>query len=160
MHSDMQALRTKVLYIDPKDLHLDDENVFAVHPKKANWLSHFQPESFDKAVIQGVPSADMNALMFFYIAQSVKESGIIEVFVQQPITVMQALDAEEIEANAKLAGLIDIQQSDYEKWTREGDKDVKYSTVKLSMIRPKKLKSHDDVEVTKTTSIGVKKIAK
>jgi hypothetical protein len=72
---------------------------------------------------------------------------------------MQSLDAGEIEANAKLAGLTDVQQSDYEKWVTQGDKDVKLSTIKLSMIRPEKVELTNETS-TVTVKTGVKKLIK
>jgi hypothetical protein len=64
-----------------------------------------------------------------------KPNSIVEVFVDQPISVMQALDASEIEANAKLAGFVDIQQHEIEYFVKDGDKDIKIKTLKMSMVR-------------------------
>ena len=154
--------REKVLYIDSKDDHLDDTNAFCVHPLKTGWLGLIQKESFDRAVILNVPSTNIKAISLFNIAQAVKENGIVEVYVDQPISVMQSLDASEIEASAKLAGLTDIKQSDFEKWTREGDKDVKTSTIKITMLRPERvvMLNEKSITTTKTTVTGVKKLVK
>ncbi len=51
---------------------------------------------------------------------------------------MQALDASEIEANAKLAGFVDIQQHEIEYFVKDGDKDIKIKSLKVSMVRSDK----------------------
>lgn len=156
----MQA-REKVLYIDSKDFHLEDANAFCVHPSKTAWLSYVKNESFDRAVIQNVPSGLIKPLRLFNIAQTVKQNGIVEIYVDQPISVMQSLDASEIEASAKLAGLNDIKQCDFEKWTKEGEQDVKTSTIKLTMLRPEKVEMTEKlVKTNPTTSVGIKKVVK
>jgi hypothetical protein len=134
----------KVLYIDPVDLHLDEENVFGIHPAKLSWLSSFNKDTFDSAVIQNVPVSTLNSLAFFQMGQALKVNSVVDVYVDQPISVMQSLDAGEIEANAKLAGFSDFQQSDYEKWVKKDGKDFKFSTIKISMIRPAKVKNSTD----------------
>ncbi len=137
----MKSSSNRVLYIDPKDQHLTEENIFAIHPNKINWLASMQKETFDKAVIQNVPSAGLTSIGFFNISQTIKQGGVVEVYVSQPISVMQSLDASEIEANAKLAGFVDIKQSEYEKFVKDGEKDVKFSTIKVTMVRQEKVVS-------------------
>jgi len=134
-----QKSEQKFLYVDPKDLRLDDEDSFSVHPSKLSWLSSFENAIFDTAIIRNVPSSSLKSLCFFYIAKVVKPNGIVDVYVDQPISVMQSLDASEIEANAKLAGFVDFQQLNYEKWVREADGDKKFSTIRITMIRPEKI---------------------
>jgi len=90
-------------------------------------------------LIRNTPSANIKSLGFFYLAKALKPNSLLEIYVDQPITVMQSLDASELEANAKLAGFVDIQQQEIEYFVREKDKDVKLRTIKLSMIRPEKV---------------------
>jgi hypothetical protein len=137
---------TKTVIIDGKSQHLDDEDVLAIHPNKAHWLANFEKESFDKVVIMNSPTSALKSLAFFFMAKILKPSSILEVFVDQPISVMQALDASEIEANAKLAGFVDIQQHEIETFHKEGDKDIKVKSLKLSMVRPDKAPEQGDVE--------------
>lgn len=134
----------KLLYIDSKDFHLENDSVFAIHPSKLEWLSVLQKGSFDRVVIQNVPAINLKSLAFFGLAQILSNNGSVEVLVDQPISVMQNLDAAEIEANAKLGGFTDIKQSNFEQWIRVADKDTKYSTIKLTMIKPEKSKAHTD----------------
>lgn len=133
----------KTLIIDTKDTHINEENVFAIPPQKLSWLSYFQKESFDNALIKNTPVSFLKSMGLFYLAQSVKRNGFVEIIVDQPISVMQSLDASEIEANAKLAGFVDVQETSYETWIQEGGKDVKYATIKISMVRPEKIVSSE-----------------
>jgi hypothetical protein len=136
----------KVLYIDSKDLHLDEENSFSVHPFKFSWLSNIQKETFDRAVIQNTPTHLIKSLSLFFLAQTVKINGIVDIFVDQPISVMQSLDASEIEANARLAGFSDPQQFSHERWVKDGERDVKISTIKVSLIRPEKVSLSSEIK--------------
>ena len=56
----------------------------------------------------------------------------------------------------KLAGLTDVQQSDYEKWVREGDRDVKFSTIKVTMIRPERVNVDQDAIIVSKIKKGNK----
>ena len=64
-----------------------------------------------------------------------KPNCIVEVYIDRPISVMQALDASEIEANAKLAGFVDIQQHEIKYLVKDGDRDIKVKTMKMRMVR-------------------------
>ncbi len=74
----------------------------------------------------------------FNILQVLKKNCTLEILVDQAITVMQDLDAAELETNAKLAGFSSVQQKKYERWVKEGEKDKLISTIKLTILRQKK----------------------
>ena len=148
----MYSFSERTLYIDTKDLHLEDENAFTIHPSKLNFLAGFQKEFFDRAFILNTPSGSISSLGLFYIAQTLKQNGELEILVDQPISVMQSLDASEIEANAKLAGFADIMKTPFEKFVRDGDRDVKITSVKVSMVKPEKILNDGDKSVVLTRS--------
>lgn len=127
------------LVVDGKDQHLDEEDVFAIHPAKLQWLASFEKESFDRVLVKSTQTSSLKSISFFFMSKILKPNCLVEVFVDQPISVMQALDASEIEANAKLAGFVDIQQHEIESFHREGDKDIKVKSLKLSMVRSEKV---------------------
>ncbi len=129
----------KVLCIDSKDNHITNDNILAIHPSKIKWLANFEKETFDKAVIQNVSSDYLKPINIFYIAQSLKQNGVLEIYVDQQIKVMQELDASEIETNAKLAGFAGFEQQPFERWVKKGNQQVKISTIKVSMVRPEKI---------------------
>ena len=130
---------TNTLFVDTKDQHLDEESVLAIHPNKIHWLSVFEKESFEKVLIKNTPTSSLKSLAFFFLAKVLKPNCLIEIFIDQPISVMQALDASEIEANARLAGFVDIQQHEIEFFVRENDKDIKIKSLKMSMVRSDKV---------------------
>jgi len=133
---------TFTIIIDSKDNHIDDETVFAVHPSKLNFLGNFEKESFDKGIIQNCPSSSIKTLGLFYLVKILKPNSVLDVIIDQPISVMQNLDASEIEANAKLAGFIDIELNPYEVMVENGDKKIAIKTICLTMTRPEKLKKN------------------
>lgn len=128
----------KILIVDGKDQHLEETNAFVIHPKKLGLATVFQKESFEKAIIKNTPSEYLKSLGFFNISQALKKGGICEVYVDQPIGVMQSVEAEEVEANAKLGGFTSFNKQDYEEWVKQGETDVKIQTIKLSMIKAAK----------------------
>lgn len=131
----LQAILQKVLFIDSKDYHLDEENSMTIHPHCLPLANLFEKDSFDKVIIANTSADNLKALGFFNVCRALKENGICEVYVDQPIIVMQNLEASEIEANAKLGGFVDVKTSRFEKWVKEGKIDTKRETVKLSMIK-------------------------
>ncbi len=137
------------IYVDTKQSQsqLEDNDVFVVHPSKLNFLGHFDKETFDAGVIQNSPSADIKTLGLFFLVKILKPNAKLDVIVDQPISVMQGLDASEIEANAKLAGFVDIEQSPYDHPMQDGDNEVTVNTILLSMTRPETLKKNVNVEI-------------
>lgn len=128
----------KILIIEPKEMFINDENTLAIHPNKISWLNSFQKEIITKCIIQNVASSLLNSKCFFNISQILKPNGQVEIYVYQPISVMQSLDASELEANAKLAGFTNIIQSDYETIIKDDNKVIKQSTIKLTMTKQEK----------------------
>ena len=128
----------KILYVDGKDNHLDEENALVIHPQKLAIANVFQKGSFDKVIIRNSPSELLKAIGFFNLSQSLVEGGICEIYIDQPITVMQSVEAGEIEANAKLGGFTGISKKNYEEWVKQGKIDVQIQTIKMTMIKAKK----------------------
>jgi hypothetical protein len=134
----VKKVETLVVYVDGKNQHLEEENIFSIHPSKLQWLSYFEKESFDQIIVQNTATSFLKSINFFFMGKILKPNSLVEVFIDQPISVMQALDASEIEANAKLAGFVDIQQHEIEYFVKDGDKDIKIKSLKVSMVRSDK----------------------
>ena len=98
----------------------------------------FEKKSFNKAIIKNSTVDDLRALSFFNIAQSLRTGGTLEIIVHQPISVLQGVDADELEAKAKLGGFTDIKREPYETWLREGDQDYQIKGIKMIMIKQDK----------------------
>ncbi len=137
------------LVVDTKQsqAQIEDNDVFVVHPSKLNFLGNVGKETFDAGFIQNSPSSDIKTLGLFFLVKILKPNAKLEVIVDQPISVMQGLDASEIEANAKLAGFVDIEQGPCDHTVLDGDKEVTIQTIILTMIRPESLKKNVNIEV-------------
>ena len=70
---------------------------------------------------------------FFNLWRALKSGGVCEVVVDQPIAVMQQLDAGEIEANGKLGGFSIVTSSPYDTYISSKGQQTKLSTIKLTM---------------------------
>jgi hypothetical protein len=136
----LNAKLEKILYVDPKDDHLDEENAIVIHPEKLSLADVFEKEYFDKIIIKNSPSETLKSKCFFNLARCLKERGSCHVYIYQPITVMQEAEAGEVEANAKLGGFVDIKSSHFEEWVQQGRVDVKIDTIKLVMVKTQKSK--------------------
>ena len=121
----------RILYIDPKDNHDKEDNCLVIHPSHLNMADTFQANTFDKIFINNTKTELLRAKGFFNLAKSLKSKGALEIIVDQPIAVMQNLDAGEIEANAKLGGFTDITTESYEI----NNNGTKLSTLRIKMTK-------------------------
>ena len=126
---------TSILYVDSIDAHEKVKNVMVITPTHLNLADAFQKEVFDKIIIQNSKSDLLTGKAFFNLWRALKSGGVCEVVVEQPIAVMQQLDAGEIEANGKLGGFSKIETNPYDTYvTRKGEQ-TKFSTLKLTMYK-------------------------
>ena len=121
----------RILYVDPKDNHDKEDNCLVIHPSHLNMADTFQANTFDKIFINNTKTELLRAKGFFNLARALKSKGTLEIIVDQPIAVMQNLDAGEIEANAKLGGFINITTENYQI----NNNGTKLSTLRLKMIK-------------------------
>ena len=104
-----------------------------ITPSHLNLADAFQKEVFDKIIIQNSKSDYLTGKGFFNLWRTLKSGGVCEVIVEQPIAVMQQLDAGEIEANGKLGGFNNIETTPYETYVNRKGQQTKFSTLKLIM---------------------------
>ena len=121
----------RILYVDPRDNHDNEDNCLVIHPSHLNNADTFQSNTFDKIFINNTKTELLRAKGFFNLAKCLKSKGTLEIIVDQPIAVMQNLDAGEIEANAKLGGFIDIKTVSYDI----NNNGTKLSTLKITMTK-------------------------
>ena len=121
----------RFLYVDPKDNHDKEDNCLVIHPSHLNMADTFQSNTFDKIFINNTKTELLRAKGFFNLAKCLKSKGTLEIIVDQPIAVMQNLDAGEIEANAKLGGFINIDTEACEI----NNNGTKLSTIKIKMVK-------------------------
>ena len=124
-------MSTRVLYVDAKDNHDKEDNCLVIHPAHLNMANTFDSNTFDKIYIKNTKTEQLRAKGFFNLAKALKSGGKLEIIVDQPIAVMQNLDAGEIEANAKLGGFSNITTSGCEI----DNNGTKLSTLKLNMSK-------------------------
>ena len=125
---------SKVLYVDSKDNHENDD-CMSIHPSHLNYANSFEKEYFDKINILNTKSEFLNGKAFFNLCKCLKHDGRLELVLDQPISVMQQMDAGEIEANAKLGGFKTITTKDYDYYVKSKDGNQKISTWKLTMFK-------------------------
>lgn len=122
----------RILYVDSKDNHDKEENCLVINPSHLNMASTFESNTFGKIYINNTKTEPLRAKGFFNLAKSLKSAGILEIVVDQPIAVMQNLDAGEIEANAKLGGFVNIANEN----CTINNNGTKLSTIKIKMTKP------------------------
>ena len=121
----------RILYIDPKDNHDKEDNCLVINPSHLNMADTFESNTFDKIFINNTKTEFLRAKGFFNLAKCLKSKGTLEIIVDQPIAVMQNLDAGEIEANAKLGGFIDINTEN----CQINNNGTKLSTIRIKMTK-------------------------
>ena len=121
----------RILYVDSKDNHDKEDNCLVIHPSHLNMADTFESNTFDKIYINNTKTELLRAKGFFNLAKCLKPKGQLEIIVDQPIAVMQNLDAGEIEANAKLGGFVNITNEN----CTINNNGTKLSTIKIKMIK-------------------------
>ena len=122
-----------VLYVDELDAHEKEKNAMVITPNHLNLADAFQKEVFDKVIVLNSKSDLLTGKAFFNLWRALKSGGVCEVVVDQPIAVMQQLDAGEIEANGKLGGFSIVTSSPYDTYISSKGQQTKFSTIKLTM---------------------------
>ena len=88
-----------------------DEGIFYLLPSEMSKSGLLNPEKFDSVDIRNVDVDDIRPSALLGILSSLRPNGTASVLICEPIAVMQPYEAKMIEANAKLAGFVDIQTS-------------------------------------------------
>ena len=122
-----------VLYVDGLDAHEKEKNAMVITPNHLNLADAFQKEVFDKVIVLNSKSDLLTGKAFFNLWRALKSGGVCEVVVDQPIAVMQQLDAGDIEANGKLGGFSIVTSSPYDTYISSKGQQTKFSTIKLTM---------------------------
>lgn len=129
------VLPEDVLYIDPKYNHEEEEKAIVIHPSKMLLLNKFEKESFDKIIIINSKTEYLSALGIFNCFLLLKPNKFCEVYIEQPVSTMQRIDAEQIENLGRRGGFKDITIKPYEKWIKVNGKDIKFDTLIVSMFK-------------------------
>ena len=111
-----------------------NDSCSVIHPAHLLSASTLDDNFFDN--VKNSPAEYLKAAGLFHIFRALKSGGVLEVTVNQPIVVMQSLDASEIEANCRLAGFNDIREESYSSYEKKNGKESKIETSKLTMVKP------------------------
>ena len=128
-------MEERTLYVDSINNHSNEENCISVHPSHLNYIDAFDKGAFNKIIIKNSPLKYLKAKGLFNINRALKSGGICEIIVDQPIMIMQDLDANEIEANCKLAGFNDINTENYSSIENINGIENRIQTLKLVMVK-------------------------
>ena len=113
-----------------------DEGIFYFLPTEMNKLGLLNPEKFDSCEIRNVQVDDIRASALLGILSALKPNATVTVIICQPIAVMQPYEAEMIEANAKLAGFINIKTSPSTFFNEFSNQEEE--TLSVSFTKPEK----------------------
>ena len=113
-----------------------DEGIFYFLPTEMNKLGLLNPEKFDSCEIRNVQVDDIRASALLGILSALKPRAKVTVLICQPIAVMQPYEAEMIEANAKLAGFINIKTSPSTFFNEFSNQEEE--TLSVSFTKPEK----------------------
>lgn len=139
------------LLISQIDTRQGDNSVFYVHPQRLNLLYVVSDAVFESCHIENTSIDSLSSIHFAYILRTLKPNASVKVVVYQPITVMQEYDAKQVEANAKLAGFNDFENTtDTFKDQKSGKE---FNTIAVNFIRPVRNPSRVEVEITTTTTV-------
>jgi hypothetical protein len=96
------------LAIDSVNDYSDAENVFHLHPQKIQQVECLAEDFFNGAVVKNTATDVLVSKHLFNIYKALKPNKSVEIYLDQPILVMQEFDVKQIESNGKLAGFNNI----------------------------------------------------
>jgi septum formation inhibitor MinC len=121
-----------ILVIDGDGDYSDSDNIFHLLPDRLPLSRCLADNTFEQCIIKNSPTENLTALHLSYVLRKIKPKSLCDIFVFQPISVMQEFDCKQIEANAKLAGFTDFQARMVE--IKDGEKS--YRTTRIRCVRP------------------------
>jgi hypothetical protein len=126
---------SEVLIVDTEIQNYKPQDGFVIHPSQLIWADKLKKNAFDAVKIFNTKSHDLTQKNLFHLNRALKANGTLEVLVSQKISVLQDLDSQEIESNAKLAGFVNIETNNYERFQRIDNIDVKFQTLLVCMMK-------------------------
>ena len=123
------------MVIDSK-VNKRDEGIFYLLPSEMSKSGLLNPEKFDSCDIRNVNVDDIRPSALLGILSSLKPNGKCTVLICEPVAVMQPYEARMIEANAKLAGFVDIRTTPSKFFNEFSNKDDE--TLCVSFRKPEK----------------------
>jgi hypothetical protein len=143
------------LVVDNEDVYQNDQSVFYIHPNRLDMVRCLTNNQFNSCTIKNSSIDSLSSMNFSYILRKLKPEATCQVYIYQPITVMQEYDSKQVEANAKLAGFNDFttQSVDF-----TDNKNKTFKTLSVSFVKPVKEQNVVEVEVVTVTKKNVKEV--
>ena len=144
------------LIIDSQNTYDGNKNVFHLSPEKVHLIKCLDDGRFNQCTVLNTHVDKISPLFLAQLMNKVVVGGNVYIVVNQPISVMQEYDAKQVEANARLAGYVDIKIVNEEVQ----EKDYKYNTLAVTFNKPNKvLVKKETYNVEKTVSVHDKKVS-
>ena len=96
------------LIVDSEDNYIDEPNVFYIPGPHIAELKCVRPNQFSSAKIINTDVDYLTSYALSNLYTTLQTGAEVSIIISQPIAVMQQYDAKQVEANARLAGFIDI----------------------------------------------------
>jgi hypothetical protein len=139
-----------ILVIDGEGDYSDNDNIFNLHPDRLSMARCLADNTFSSCIIKNSSTDLLTAINLSYVLRKILPRSTCDIFVFQPISVMQEFDCKQIEANAKLAGFTDFQSRLVE--IKDGEKS--YRTIRIRCYRPESKREQKEEEEVKPVKGG------
>lgn len=140
------------LAIDSVNDYSDSKNVFHLHPQKIQQVECLAEGFFEGAVVKNTATDVLTSKYLFNIYKALKSNKALEIFLDQPISVMQEFDCKQIESNGKLAGFNNISV----KQTSINNNGQVSKTMLITLIKP--VSRVETETITTQTNTGTKTV--
>jgi hypothetical protein len=142
-----------ILVIDGEGDYSESDNVFALPPNRIQMARCLMDNSFSSCIVKNCPTENLTAINLSHCMRKLKSKANCDIFVFQPISVMQDFDSKQIEANAKLAGFTDFNSRMVE--IKDGGKS--YKTIRIRCYKPESKREKEEAEQLKLEAEEQKK---
>ena len=129
------------LIVDKEDKY-DNQEILFMFPNHLSNLSCVSPNILKSATFKNCPVDVINPYNLTNLFSALKNKSKVEIIINQPIEVMQELDAKQIISNVELCGFSNIKTSDI-KISDENSK-KKYNSLVVSFIKDENAKREAD----------------
>jgi hypothetical protein len=152
--SDIMSEENFTLAIDSVNDYSDSQNVFHLHPQKIKQVECLAENFFEGAVVKNTATDTLASKYLFNIYKVLKSNKALQIYIDQPILVMQDFDVKQIESNAKLAGFNNISV----KSASINSNGVVTKTMLITLTKPVSRAETQTETVTTKTNDGTKTV--
>jgi hypothetical protein len=141
---------TLELIIDTEDNYKNNLSLYYIHPLRLSLVKCLSDNQFNACYIKNTSIDYISSSNLSYLIRKLNPKSVLEVTIFQPISVMQDYDAKQVEANAKLAGFIDIETSNLTFIDYKSEK--KIQTMTVTCVKPERKVDEAAVEPAETNA--------